>query len=77
VNFIFNQVMLSSESNVSGVVIKGIDPDQVGKVTELVHNMRVGRLQSLKEEEKGRPQASSSEWNWPSISASHSTMRSR
>ena len=51
--FIFNQVMLSSESNVSGVVIKGIDPDQVGKVTELAHNMKAGRLQGLKEEGKG------------------------
>ena len=47
--FIFNQVMLSSESNVSGVVIKGIDPDRVGKVTELSHNMKAGRLQDLKE----------------------------
>ena len=47
--FIFNQVMLSSESNVSGVVIKGIDPDRVGKVTELVHNMKAGSLQDLKE----------------------------
>jgi lipoprotein-releasing system permease protein len=47
--FIFNQVMLSSESNVSGVVIKGIDPDRVGKVTELAHNMKAGRLQDLKE----------------------------
>jgi lipoprotein-releasing system permease protein len=48
--FIFNQVMLSSESNVSGVVIKGIDPDQVGKVTELAHNMKAGRLHDLKGE---------------------------
>ena len=47
--FIFNQVMLSSESNVSGVVVKGIDPDRVGKVTELAHNMKAGRLQDLKE----------------------------
>ena len=46
--FIFNQVMLSSESNVSGVVLKGIDPDRVGKVTELAHNMKAGRLQDLK-----------------------------
>jgi len=46
--FIFNQVMLSSESNVFGVVIKGIDPDRVGKVTELAHNMKAGRLQDLK-----------------------------
>jgi len=48
--FIFNQVMLSSESNVSGVVIKGIDPERVGKVTELAHNMKAGRLQDLKGE---------------------------
>jgi lipoprotein-releasing system permease protein len=46
--FIFNQVMLSSESNVTGGVIKGIDPDRVGKVTELAHNMKTGRLQDLK-----------------------------
>jgi len=46
--FIFNQVMLSSESNVSGVVLKGIDPDRVGKVTELAHNLKAGRLQDLK-----------------------------
>ena len=48
--FIFNQVMLSSESNVTGGVIKGIDPDRVGKVTELAHNMKAGRLQDLKGE---------------------------
>ena len=75
--FIFNQVMLSSESNVSGVVIKGIDPDRVGKVTELAHNMKAGRLQDLKEGGKVILQASSSEWNWPSILGSRSTMRSR
>ncbi len=40
--------MLSSESNVTGGVIKGIDPDRVGKVTELAHNMKAGRLQDLK-----------------------------
>ena len=42
--------MLSSELNVSGVVLKGIDPDLEGKVTELAHNMKVGRLQDLKGE---------------------------
>jgi lipoprotein-releasing system permease protein len=51
--FIFNQVMLSSESNVSGVVLKGIDPDRVGKVTELAHNMKAGRLQDLKKVGEG------------------------
>jgi lipoprotein-releasing system permease protein len=53
--FIFNQVMLSSESNVSGVVLKGIDPDRVGKVTELAHNLKVGRLQDLKGEGESLP----------------------
>jgi lipoprotein-releasing system permease protein len=51
--FIFNQVMLSSESNVSGVVLKGIDPDRVGKVTELAHNLKAGRLQDLKTVQEG------------------------
>jgi lipoprotein-releasing system permease protein len=48
--FIFNQVMLSSESNVFGVVLNGIDPDRVGKVTDLARNMKAGRLQDLKGE---------------------------
>jgi len=51
--FIFNQVMLSSESNVSGVVLKGIDPDRVGKVTELAHNVKAGRLQDLRTVQEG------------------------
>ncbi len=54
--FIFSQVMLSSESGVSGVVLKGIDPDRVAKVTELAHNLKAGRLQDLKEvKEKDLP----------------------
>jgi len=48
--FIYTEVMLSSESNVTGGVIKGIDPDRVGKVTELAQNMKAGRLQDLKGE---------------------------
>jgi len=47
--FIFSQVMLSSSSGTSGVVLKGIDPGRVGKVTELAHNLKAGRLQDLKE----------------------------
>jgi lipoprotein-releasing system permease protein len=54
--FIVSQVMLSSESNVFGVVLNGIDPDRVGKVTELAHNLKAGRLQDLKPStEKGLP----------------------
>jgi lipoprotein-releasing system permease protein len=48
--FIFSQVMLSSESNVFGVVLNGIDPDRVGKVTDLARNMKAGHLQDLKGE---------------------------
>jgi lipoprotein-releasing system permease protein len=47
--FIFSQVMLSSESGVSGVVLKGIDPDRVARVTELARNLKAGRLEDLKE----------------------------
>ncbi|MBM4351186.1 MAG: lipoprotein-releasing ABC transporter permease subunit [Deltaproteobacteria bacterium] len=54
--FIFSQVMLSSESGVSGVVLKGIDPDRVARVTELARNLKAGRLQDLKEvKEKDLP----------------------
>jgi lipoprotein-releasing system permease protein len=49
--FIYNQVMLSSESNVSGVVLKGVDPDRVGTVTELARNIKAGRLTDLKKED--------------------------
>ncbi|MGO8991018.1 MAG: lipoprotein-releasing ABC transporter permease subunit [bacterium] len=48
--FILSQVMLSSESNVFGVVLNGIDPDRVGKVIELARNIKAGRLQDLKAE---------------------------
>src|SRR3972149_4987856 len=53
--FIFNQVMLSSESNVSGVVLKGIDPDLEGEVTELARNLKAGHLQDLKKIGEGLP----------------------
>ncbi len=48
--FIFSQVMLSSESSVSGVVLKGVDPERVGKVTELAKNLKLGNLEDLKTE---------------------------
>ncbi|HSB06983.1 MAG TPA: lipoprotein-releasing ABC transporter permease subunit [Thermodesulfobacteriota bacterium] len=53
--FIFSQVMLSSGSNVSGVVLKGIDPDQEGKVTELANNLKAGKLQDLRDVQTGDP----------------------
>jgi len=51
--FIISQVMLSSESNVFGVVLKGIDPDRVGRVTELANNLKAGRLEDLKGGKEG------------------------
>lgn len=41
--FIINQVMIASEGNVDGVIIKGIDPESVGSVTDLPHNILGGQ----------------------------------
>ncbi|MBN1210615.1 MAG: ABC transporter permease [Myxococcaceae bacterium] len=50
--FITNQVMIVSEGNVDGVVIKGIDPDTVGSVTDLPGYMLPGgSLEYLKKPE--------------------------
>ncbi len=40
--FILNEVMISSESNISGSIIKGIDPATVGTVTDLPKNIQAG-----------------------------------
>ncbi|MCP3101409.1 ABC transporter permease [Myxococcus sp. K15C18031901] len=40
--FIINQVMIASEGNVDGVIIKGIDPATVGEVTDLPQNILGG-----------------------------------
>lgn len=54
--FIFSQVMLSSDSATSGVLLKGIDPERVAKVTELARNLKAGRLEDIKEaKEKDLP----------------------
>jgi len=45
--FIFNQVLLTAESNVSGVVLRGIDPETEGSVTDLERNLIDGRLADL------------------------------
>ncbi len=45
--FIYSQVMLTSETNVTGVVIRGVDPQQEGSVTDLERNMREGSLALL------------------------------
>ena len=46
--FLFNEVMLASGGNLSGAVLKGIDADTVGTVTDLAANVQDGRLDWLK-----------------------------
>ncbi len=51
--FIMNEVMISSEGNISGTIIKGIDPGTVGTVTDLPKYMLPGgSLESLKHPER-------------------------
>jgi lipoprotein-releasing system permease protein len=45
--FIYNQVMLTSESSVAGVVLRGIIPEEEGKVTDITKNMVQGNLMDL------------------------------
>jgi lipoprotein-releasing system permease protein len=51
--FILNEVMISSEGNISGSMIKGIDPDTIGTVTDLPkYMMPGGKLEWLNAPEK-------------------------
>ena len=51
--FILNEVMISSEGNISGSMIKGIDPDTIGTVTDLPNYMMPGgKLEWLNAPEK-------------------------
>jgi lipoprotein-releasing system permease protein len=51
--FILNEVMVSSEGNISGSMIKGIDPTTVGSVTDLPeYVLPGGKLEWLAEPEK-------------------------
>ncbi|HUT99851.1 MAG TPA: FtsX-like permease family protein [Myxococcota bacterium] len=45
--FVYNEVMVSSEFNISGVFIKGIDPLSAGKVTDLDSSIEEGELRLL------------------------------
>jgi lipoprotein-releasing system permease protein len=52
--FIMNEVMLTSSSNESGVVVKGIDTATVGQVTDIAKNTDLGDLGYLDHPEKLR-----------------------
>ncbi|WP_230470492.1 FtsX-like permease family protein [Lujinxingia vulgaris] len=45
--FIESEVMVSSPTNLSGVVLRGIDVDRVGTVTDLLENLEKGELANL------------------------------
>jgi lipoprotein-releasing system permease protein len=48
--FIYNEGMLTSKANVSGVVIRGIDPDSAVEVTNIGRAMKEGSLSDLKKQ---------------------------
>ncbi|MCC7535976.1 MAG: ABC transporter permease [Deltaproteobacteria bacterium] len=50
--YVASEVMLSSATNLSGVMLRGIDPASIGAVTDLSRNMRAGRLRYLTEPER-------------------------
>jgi lipoprotein-releasing system permease protein len=50
--FIYSQVMLSSGSNVSGVVLRGVDPKTDSQVTNLYRSIVQGKLSNLGEPTK-------------------------
>jgi lipoprotein-releasing system permease protein len=53
--FLLGQVMLTTEGQVEGVVIKGIVPESVGEVTELPDDVTDGDLEHLTRPEEIRP----------------------
>jgi lipoprotein-releasing system permease protein len=50
--YLSGEVMISSASNLAGAVLRGIDLEHVGEVSELPRTMRVGSLAYLKDPEK-------------------------
>jgi lipoprotein-releasing system permease protein len=47
--YVHGEVMVSSTSNLSGAVLRGIDPDTASEVIDLERNLRRGRMQYLRE----------------------------
>jgi lipoprotein-releasing system permease protein len=45
--FVLRQVLLTTQSGVQGIVLRGIDPQREADVTELAKNMSAGRLTDL------------------------------
>lgn len=45
------EAMGSSHTNTSGTMVRGIDPDSIGNVIDLLHNIEVGKFEYLREPE--------------------------
>jgi len=54
--FIFTQAMITSENNVHGIVLRGIDPATAGGVINIEATLKKGTLASLEEKEDGSAQ---------------------
>jgi lipoprotein-releasing system permease protein len=50
--FLYNEVMLSAGQNLTGAILKGIDTDTVGTVTDLPRNVEEGELAWLRTPER-------------------------
>ncbi len=55
--FLYNEVMLSAGQNLTGAILKGIDVDTVGTVTDLPRNVEDGKLEWLRRPEEIPPGA--------------------
>jgi lipoprotein-releasing system permease protein len=50
--YIFRQVLLTSQTGVQGIILRGIDPEREIKVTELGKNIRAGNINDLLHQER-------------------------
>ncbi len=48
---VHGEVMVSSASNLAGVMVRGVQPETIGSVSDLVHNIEVGKLEYLEHPE--------------------------
>jgi lipoprotein-releasing system permease protein len=56
--FVLRQVLLTSQSGVQGIVLRGIDPVQEQRVTELGKNIKTGKLEDLNSPPQTAPSTS-------------------
>ena len=52
--FIYNQVMLTSETGVSGAVVRGIEPETATTVTDIAKNIKEGSLSVVSQKKKDK-----------------------